>query len=57
MRLGEAAIDSQRIVRWPWLQKSLVEDNDGEDRRKNGPNVQDCVVESSNATTAIRNVT
>ena len=45
---------SQMMVRWLWLQKSLVEDEDGQERRRKGANVQDRVVGSSNATTAMR---
>ena len=43
-------------VKWPWLQMSLVRDKDDQERRRNGPNIQDQVIESSNAITTRRKV-
>jgi len=45
------------MVRWSWLQKSLVGDEDGQEKKRKGPNVEDGVVGSSNATTAMRKAT
>jgi len=45
------------MAKWPWFQKNLVGDEDGQDRRRKGPNVQDRIVGSSNAATTRRKAT
>ena len=50
-------MDSQVMVRWQWLQRSLVGGEDGQERVRKGHNVQDRVIGSSNATTAMKKVT
>ena len=44
------------MVRWPWSQKSIVRDEDGQKRRKKGPNIQDQVVGSSGVIIAMKKV-
>lgn len=54
MKPGEVTMDSQMMVRRSWLQNSLVEDKDGQERKRNGPNIQDQVVGSSSVITAMK---
>ena len=56
MRLGGPTTVFQMMVRWPRLQKSIVGDEDGQKRRRKGPNVQDQVVGSSSVITAMKKV-
>jgi len=44
----------QMMIRWPWLQRTIVEDKDGQKRRRKGPNIQDQVVGCSSIIAATK---
>ena len=52
----EVTTNSQMMVRWPQLQKRVVRDEDGQERMRNGPNIQDQVVGSLSVIIAMRKV-
>ena len=56
MKLGGPTIDFQMMVKWSWSQKSLAEDEGGQERRRKGPGIQGRVIGSSNVTIVIRKV-